>query len=115
LTHKLIVKFVNEHIPGWSAKLSQTQYIPQRKLFGNVSWFGRKQKGSKVTVSDKRGNLVMESDSNDPYHRNSYTLMKLLDAMGTGSGTTTSTQDELKQYEWYNPFGLPTNYRSRHQ
>ena len=112
LTFKQMADFVNEHVPGWTAKVSTTSYTPQRKMFAHVSWFGREQQGSKLEITDKKG-TVIESNTTDAYHRNSYTLMRILDEMGTGSGSTASTQDELGRYGWYNPFGISNMKRER--
>jgi len=113
LTFDQMAAFVNEHVPGWTAEVKEANYTPEQKLFASVSWFGRTQTGKKLTITDAKGVAILEGNTTDPYHRNSYTLMQILSEMGCGTGRTPSTDDELNRYDWYNPFGLPTSRTRR--
>lgn len=113
LTFHQMAAFVNEHMDEWHAQITATSYRPQRKLFANVSWFGKTQNGTKITILDDKGNRILEHSTTGPYHRNSFTLREMLSEMGCGSGTTASPDTELERYPWYNPFGLPKTPRRR--
>jgi hypothetical protein len=115
-TFKQMALFVNENIPGWRALVVTTSYTPARKLGKGVSWFGQRRTGHKLRIHAVKpggGDLLVEHDSTDSHHRNSFTLREILFQMGCGSGSTKSADDELERYEWYNPFGFPVSTRAR--
>lgn len=113
-----LAAFVNEHIPEWSAHISSTSHTPRRKAQGAryYHWEGKQRDGYKLSIwtrdrlpdasTPTATRRVLEHDTTDSHHRNSFTLREILSAMGCGQRRSRHPDAELKRYDWYNPFGM---------